>query len=121
MRQRIPLVMAAARLGVGVALITWPDRVLPKDETANGTSAFLMRTIGIRDLVLGGGALAAWFGNRDDFGRWAIAGTASDAADLVAGLTGSRLLGKLGAARSVVVVAPWVAAGVAGLRSGPKR
>jgi hypothetical protein len=114
-RQRIPFAMSAARFGVGIALVAWPDRVLPKDDKANGTSAFLMRTIGIRDLVLGGGALVAWFRNRNDFRRWAIAGTASDTADLVAGLSSSAMLGRSGAARSVAVVAPWVAAGVAGL------
>jgi hypothetical protein len=117
---RLALVLAAARFGVGIVLVTWPDRPLPPDERANGTSAFLMRTIGIRDLVLGGGALTAWLRNPDDFRRWAVAGAASDTADLVAGLTGTRLLGRSGATKSVAVVAPWVAAGVVALRRAPK-
>jgi 2-methylisocitrate lyase-like PEP mutase family enzyme len=120
MRRQLPLVLSVARLGVGVALTAWPERLLRNDDAANGTSAFLLRTIGIRDLVLGGGAVFAWSRGRDDFRRWALAGTVSDIADLVAALTGTRLLGRGGAAQAAAIVAPWVAAGVAGLRPVPK-
>jgi hypothetical protein len=116
-RPDLPLVLAGGRVVVGVVLTAVPAAALPAGDTANGTSTFLMRTIGIRDLVLGGGALVARAaGRRPEFDRWTLAGLASDAGDLIAGLTGSRMLGRGGAAKAVAVVVPWVAAGVVGRR-----
>jgi hypothetical protein len=115
-RADLPLVLASARVAVGVLLMAAPELPLPRDDTPNGTSAFLMRTIGIRDLVLGGGAVVAVMrGRRDEFARWAAAGLASDAGDLIAGLGSAKMLGRGGSAKAVAVVAPWVFAGAVGL------
>ncbi|MFC9840373.1 hypothetical protein ACFVKB_42395 [Rhodococcus sp. NPDC127530] len=110
----ISLVLASARVGVGVLLIAAPTVVLPRKDAANGTNALLLRTVGVRDLVLGGGAvLARTRGRREEFRRWASAGLASDAGDLLAGICSARLVGRSGAIKAVAVVVPWVAAGAA--------
>jgi hypothetical protein len=49
--------VGAARVGVGAAMILAPSRFFPP---GSGTETLLMRTIGIRDVVLGSGACAAW-------------------------------------------------------------
>ncbi|TQC43487.1 hypothetical protein EEB14_42695 [Rhodococcus sp. WS4] len=119
-RVDISLLLASARIGVGVLLVAAPTVVLPREAARNGTNALLMRTVGIRDLVLGGGAVAARArGRRDEFRRWASAGLASDTGDLLAGICSARQVGRSGAIKAVAVVAPWVAAGVAGL-AGPR-
>ena len=63
--------VAAARICVGVAMILVPGRFF---KQASGTETLLMRTIGIRDVVIGTGAcaaLAAGAGGSFDAGhRW---------------------------------------------------
>ena len=49
--------VAVARVGVGAAMILAPSRFF---SPGSGTETLLMRTIGIRDVVLGSGACAAW-------------------------------------------------------------
>jgi hypothetical protein len=46
--------VAAARVAVGTAMILAPSRIF---SPGSGTETLLMRTIGIRDVVLGSGAL----------------------------------------------------------------
>jgi hypothetical protein len=54
-----------------------------------------MRTIGIRDLVLGLGTVAAAQSGEDsDARRWAKAGLASDALDTVVSLVAMRAIGR---------------------------
>ena len=53
-----------------------------------------MRTIGIRDLVLGLGTVAAASGAPDDAARWNSAALASDALDTVVSLASARSIGK---------------------------
>ncbi|AII04018.1 hypothetical protein C8E05_0713 [Rhodococcus wratislaviensis] len=114
-RVDVSLLLASARIGVGVLLIAAPTVVLPREDAGNGTNAVLMRTVGVRDLVLGGGAVLAWTrGRPDEFRRWASAGLASDTGDLLVGICGARLVGRSGAIKAVAVVAPWVAAGAVG-------
>ena len=53
-----------------------------------------MRTVGIRDVVLGSGACAAWAGGaQPEFRRWATFGMLSDGADLALGLGSKSLVG----------------------------
>ena len=49
--------VAAARVAVGAAMILAPSRIF---SPGSGAETLLMRTIGIRDVVLGSGACAAW-------------------------------------------------------------
>jgi hypothetical protein len=64
-------------------------------EPPTGTSLLLMRTIGIRDLVLGVGTVTAAQGPDDrDARRWAKATLASDALDTVVSLAAMRAIGR---------------------------
>jgi hypothetical protein len=96
--------MGWLRAAVGVALIAAPKvpmRLTGRKEP-DGADALLMRTIGIRDLVLGlGTTAAARSANATDARRWTSAALASDSLDVAASLASYRSIGKrdsLGAA-----------------------
>ena len=69
----------------------------------------LMRTIGIRDLVLGAGTVAAARrGDEGDVRRWTSMGLASDSLDVAASLASVRAIGRaesVGAAAAAFVFA----------------
>ncbi|MGO9506737.1 MAG: hypothetical protein ACLPXZ_05130 [Mycobacterium sp.] len=104
--------VAVARAAVGVAMILAPDRLKPE----SGTETLLMQTIGIRDLVLGSGACAAWVrsGGGVEFRGWATAGLVSDSADLVLGLRSRPLVGTKSALIATLAPVPFVGAAVLG-------
>jgi hypothetical protein len=88
--------MGWLRTSVGVALIVAPGASMrvAGGEPPSGATLLLMRTIGVRDLVLGLGTLASHrSGVSGDERRWLVATTASDALDTVAGLAARRTIG----------------------------
>jgi hypothetical protein len=111
--------VAAARICVGVAMALVPGRFF---KQGSGTETLLMRTIGIRDVVIGSGACAALAGGGGvAFRRWASMALLSDSADVVAGLTSSRSLPDTRSALiAMLAPVPFVAAGIFGLASGAK-
>jgi len=89
--------MGWLRSFVGVALILAPRAPmrLSGREQPTGASVLLMRTIGIRDLVLGlGTVLAAKSSEPSDVVRWNSAALVSDSLDTVVSLASSRSIGK---------------------------
>jgi hypothetical protein len=89
--------VAAARVAVGATMIVAPSRIF---SPGSGTETLLMRTIGIRDVVLGSGACAAWArGEEGELQRWATVGLVSDGADFV----------------TTLAPVPFVATGILGL------
>ena len=85
----------------------------------SGTETLLMQTIGIRDLVLGSGACAAWVrGGDGEFRGWATAGLVSDSADLLLGLRSRPLVGTKSALIATLAPVPFVGAAVYGLARG---
>jgi hypothetical protein len=105
--------VAAARVGVGAAMILAPSRIF---SPGSGTETLLMRTIGIRDVVIGSGACAAWArGGGGEFRRWATLGLVSDGADFVTGLRSTPLVGPKSALIATLSPVPFVAAGILGL------
>jgi hypothetical protein len=89
--------MGWLRTSVGLALIAAPGAVLriSGKEPPTGTALLLMRTIGIRDLVLGVGTVTAAGGSdASDARRWAKATLASDALDTVVSLAAMRAIGR---------------------------
>jgi hypothetical protein len=104
--------VAAARVGVGAAMLLAPGRFF-KPET--GTETLLLQTIGIRDLVLGSGACAALLrGGGSEFGRWATVGLISDSADLLLGLRSKPLVGTKSALIATLAPVPFVGAAMFG-------
>ena len=105
--------VAAARVAVGAAMILAPSRIF---SPGSGTETLLMRTIGIRDVVLGSGACGAWArGEEGELRRWATLGLVSDGADLVTGLRSKPLVGLKSALIATLAPAPFVVAGILGL------
>jgi len=105
--------VAVARVGVGAAMILAPGRFF---RAGSGTETLLMKTIGIRDVVLGSGACNAWAsGGQADFRRWAAVGLLSDSADLVLGLRSRPLVGSRSAMIAALSPVPFLAAEIFGL------
>jgi hypothetical protein len=89
--------MGWLRTLVGVALIVAPGAPMRLSGSEQPTSAslLLMRTIGIRDLVLGlGTVVAARSDEAGDVSRWNSAALASDSLDTVVSLASYRSIGK---------------------------
>jgi hypothetical protein len=111
--------VAAGRVGVGAAMLLAPHWFLPR---GSGTETLLMRTIGVRDVVLGSAACgAAITGTGRDLRRMASFGLASDVADIVVGLRSRSVLDTRSALIATFVPVPFVAAGVFGLARGIRR
>lgn len=89
--------MGWLRTSVGVALMVAPGAPirLAGTESPTGAALLLMRTIGIRDLVLGLGTVhAAQSDDEADGRRWVKATLASDALDTVVSLAAMRSIGR---------------------------
>jgi hypothetical protein len=113
-------VVGLLRAAVGVAMIVAPGLVVrPQDgEPASGIVTFMVRTIGVRDLALGLGTVAAARSSRrGDARRWIQFGLLSDGLDTLIGTGSGRLLGRSGAATAALVPVPFVAADLLVLRS----
>jgi hypothetical protein len=101
--------MGWLRAAVGGFLIVAPGVTLRLShrEAPTAASRLLLRTIGIRDLVIGVGTVMA--GNaddEDDLRRWTSVGLMSDSSDLVASIASRRAIGNvesLGAASAALV------------------
>lgn len=104
--------VAAARVAVGAAMLLAPGRFFKPES---GTETLLMQTIGIRDLVIGSGACAAWVrGGDGGFRSWATVGLISDSADLLLGLRSKPLVGSKSALIATLAPVPFVGAAVFG-------
>ncbi len=89
--------MGWLRTAVGIALIAAPGvpmRLVGQDQPT-GADMLLMRTIGIRDLVLGLGTVAAARSDDvRDVRRWTATALTSDSLDAAASLASMRSIGK---------------------------
>jgi len=89
--------MGWLRAAVGIALIVAPGAPmrLSGQQEPTGADLLLMRTIGIRDLVLGAGTVAAARSSDvRDVRRWTATALASDSLDAAASLASIRSIGK---------------------------
>lgn len=112
-------IVAVARVGVGVVMVVDPLRF---NRQGSGTEALLMRTIGVRDLVLGSGACVAWAsGGEGELRRWASMGLLSDGADLLTGLRSKPLVGSRSALIATLAPVPFLAAEIFGFARGIRR
>jgi hypothetical protein len=100
------------RIGVGLLLAAVPGAFVRRfvQDEPSGSLILFTRTVGVRDLALGLGSLAAVRSESpDDVGRWVRAGLISDSLDLVAGLASPRLIGRRGVAIATATVLPVIA------------
>jgi len=112
--------MGWLRAAVGVALIAAPEVPLrlPGREEPTAASVLLMRTIGIRDLVLGlGTAAAGRSAGEGDIGSWLAATGASDALDVAASLASFRSIGKRDAIGAALLALAFAAGDLVAWRS----
>jgi hypothetical protein len=88
--------MGWLRAGIGVAMIFAPGVILRVSdrERATPTAALLLRTIGIRDLAIGMGVVAAARSDRgEDLVRWTSIALMSDSLDLTASIAAGPSIG----------------------------
>jgi len=106
------------RTTVGVALLAAPGVPLRLTGTGepSGALLLLMRTIGVRDLVLGLGTVAA-AGTDDGAARWLRATLASDALDTVVGVLAVRSIGRRDAAVAAGLALAFVCGDLLALRA----
>ena len=109
-----------ARVLVGVASFASPGQAFRGaglDPSRNPNLPFMTRMFGVRDLVLGAGALATSGAERR---RWLQATVAADTGDLVAAIIGGRAghLPRHGAIMLGLTAATGTALGIAALVSG---
>jgi len=116
--------IAFARAAFGLALTVKTAelvRMMVRNEEHTGSLFLFARTVGIRDLVLGAGTLAASFGDLEDTRRWAVACLASDVIDTASGALSSRWLGPGRATAATAASIPFVAGGAWSLRGLTQR
>jgi hypothetical protein len=88
--------MGWLRAGVGLVMMTAPGPIvgISKREPRTQTAVLLLRTIGIRDIALGMGVVAAARSRGDDdLRRWTLIAMASDSMDVLASVASRRSIG----------------------------
>ena len=109
-----------SRVVVGIASLAAPGQAFRGaglDPRRNPQLPFMTRMFGVRDLVLGAGALGT---SGDERRRWLQGGVAADAADAFAAMAGHRA-GYLSTRGAVMLALPAItgtALGIAALASG---
>jgi hypothetical protein len=115
--------MGWLRAAVGVGLIAAPGAPMRWTGHQEPTSAdiLLMRTIGIRDLVLGLGTVAAArSGGAGDARRWTATALASDSLDVAASLASFRSIGKQDSLTAALLALAFVGGDLRALRSATR-
>jgi len=118
--QTVATRMGWLRTAVGAALISWPGPFLrlSRREEPTGASLLLLRTIGIRDLVLGLGMVsAARSEEMSDLRRWSTATLASDSLDAVASVASMPSIGRVNSTVAAAVALLAVAGDIHALRT----
>lgn len=103
--------IAAGRVAFGLLMLLVPDRVLRLAASDRpGPLVWLARSFGIRDVVLGLGALRELSDPEPD-GRWVTMGAVADTADAVAAVVWRDELGPAGVAATLALAVPAAAGG----------
>ena len=104
--------VALGRVLFGALMLVVPRRVLgwASPGEAGGAFVWLARSFGIRDIVLGSGALVELSDPEPD-GRWVTAGAIADTCDAAAAVIWRDELGAAGTAVTLGIAVPAAAAG----------
>ena len=114
MNDQINKLLNGGRVAIGLASLLAPDhafRGAGLDSRGNPQMPFMTRMFGVRDLVIGAGALTT---SGDERRRWLQAAVVADAADAVAALLGHRG-GYLSTSGAMMVGGTAAAATIAGV------
>jgi type IV secretory pathway TrbD component len=115
----IARLLVAGRLAAGASLVVFPDRAATlalRSPRRRRAARQVLRATGVRDLALASGLLAALSG-RGSVRRWAVAGAAADAVDLLAVLALRRELEPHAFAGTVAAASGGVLQGLAAARA----
>ena len=117
--------IALGRILFGLLMLFAPTKVLSRASGDSGDSGeaggpfvWLARSFGIRDVVLGAGAMVE-LSDPEPEARWVTAGAMADTADAAAAIVWHRELGAAGTAATLALAVPAAAGGwkaVSGLR-----
>lgn len=105
--------VAVGRVLFGLLMLFAPRRVFARAVAAgepDGMFVWLARSFGIRDVVLGAGAIVELSDPEPD-GRWVTAGAVADTSDAAAAVLWRRELGAVGTAATLSLALPAAAAG----------
>lgn len=111
--------VAALRAAVGLALTFKTGellRIMVPDAEPTGALFLFARTVGIRDLIFGLGALIDSVEDSDRVDRWLWLWLANEVADVVAGAFAAKHVGRAGAVAAAATPLPFVAADIWALR-----
>jgi hypothetical protein len=121
---RVIRLAAAARMALGVGMTFMTRRLVTamvSEEDPSGHFLLFARTVGIRDALFGLGCLlAAGEQRQDDVRRWVSIWAANEVADVIAGLTAVRPLGRSGAVTAAAAPLPFVIIDAWALRHLPR-
>lgn len=107
----IARLIAAGRVLFGVLCIASPKLVLQKHAASTpGQAVWMLRAFGIRDVVLGAGALASLNADEPD-PDWVRMGAVADSADAVTALAFRKELGTQGLIATLSLAVPAAALG----------
>lgn len=95
--------IALGRVAFGTAMLLAPGAVTRASTNADGSLVWMCRAFGIRDIVLGAGALTAPDGQEAHWIRW---GAVADTSDAVAALVWRRELGPAFTAVTLALAVP---------------
>ena len=116
--------VALGRVAFGLLMLLVPDAVLARATSERpGPLVWAARAFGIRDVVLGVGAVVE-LTEEDPSGRWVAYGAAADTCDAVAAVVWRDELGPVGVAGVLGVAVPAAAGGrgsAVGLRRAARR
>ncbi|MEM7142746.1 MAG: DUF4267 domain-containing protein [Actinomycetota bacterium] len=86
---RAAVAAGAIRAASGVSFLVAPERaqlLWSQREATDPTARLLLRSMGYRDLLVGGGLLATGLRGKDTVPAWFLASAGADVADLIGGL-----------------------------------
>lgn len=99
--------IAGGRVLFGLGCLVAPRKVIgPAGARAEGQLRWMVRAFGVRDLVLGAGALVALDADGDAGIRWVEAGAVADSLDTVNALLFARELEPSGTAATLALAVP---------------
>jgi hypothetical protein len=106
--------IAVGRILFGLLMLFAPTKVLSRASggsgEAGGPFVWLARSFGIRDVVLGAGAMVE-LSDPEPEARWVTAGAMADTADAAAAIVWHRELGAAGTAATLALAVPAAAGG----------